>query len=84
MKNYNNICEKILNLIKNNDEKESNEKISFEVLLNNQFEFVELIVDKAIKENTYMNLYSTLCKDLYLKLMSNFICNNKNKEQEKI
>ena len=81
VKNYNNICEKILNLIKNNDEKESTEKISFEVLLNNQFEFVELIVDKAIKENTYMNLYSTLCKDLYLKLMSNFICNNKNKEQ---
>ena len=81
IKNYSCICDKILNLIKNNDEKESTEKICFEVLLNNQFEFVEVIVDKAIKEKPYMNLYSTLCKDLYSKLMSNFICNNKKKEQ---
>ena len=81
MKNYNSICDKILNLIKNNDEKENTEKICLEVLLNNQFEFVEVIVDKAIKEKPYMNLYSTLCKDLYLKLMSNFVCNNKKKEQ---
>ena len=81
VKNYSSICDKILNLIKNNDEKESTEKICFEVLLNNQFEFVEVIVDKAIKEEPYMNLYSTLCKDLYLKLMPNFICNNKKKEQ---
>lgn len=81
IKNYSSICDKILNLIRNNDEKESTEKICFEVLLNNQFEFVEVIVDKAIKEKPYRILYSTLCKDLYVKLMSNFICTNKKKEQ---
>ena len=45
-----------------------NKIIKPEILLENQFRFVEIIIDKAIKENGYVKLYAKLCSDLYLLL----------------
>ena len=77
-KNYVNIFTKLLNLI-NNQNETINNKNSYEILLNNQFIFTEVLVDKAINEKTYMSLYAKLGKDLYLKLISNYININKKK-----
>ena len=82
IKNYANIFMKLLDLINsnNNNKANINNKKNFEILLNNQLIFVEIIVDKAIKEkSSYISLYAKLCKDLYLKLMSNYIYINKKK-----
>ena len=76
--NYINIFTKLLNLI-NNQNEIINNKNSYEILLNNQFIFTEVLVDKAIKEETYMPLYAKLGKDLYLKLISNYVNINKKK-----
>ena len=81
VKNYTYIFGKILNLINNENDGPCRDINSFELLLNNQFIFVEVIVDKAIKEKFYMALYAKLCKDLYLNLISNFICINKKKKK---
>ena len=75
-KNYVNIFTKLLNLINNQNEIVNN-KNSYEILLNNQFVFTEVLVDKAINEKTYMPLYAKLGKDLYLKLISTCININK-------
>ena len=55
---------------------------NFEIILNNQFTFVEVIVDKSIKEkeeNIDISLYAKLCYDLYIRLISDFIYLNKKK-----
>ncbi len=80
IKNYNSIFEKILNLLNNNNNSIINININnYEILLNNQFIFIEVLVDKSIKEKSYMPLYAKLTKDLYFKLLSNFIGLNKKK-----
>ena len=80
IKNYSSIFEKILNLINNNNNSIINININnYEILLNNQFIFIEVLVDKSIKEKSYMSLYAKLTKDLYFKLLSNFIGLNKKK-----
>ena len=83
IKNYAIIFMKLLDLINNNNNESNNtiniNKTNFEILLNNQLIFVEIIVEKAIKEKSYISLYSKLCKDLYLQLMSNYIYINKKK-----
>ena len=78
IKNYANIFLKLLNLINNQNEIVNN-KNSYEILLNNQFIFTEVLVEKAIKEKAYMSLYAKIGKDLYLKLISNYININKKK-----
>ena len=39
-------------------------------LLSNQNEFIEIILNKAMTEKIYLNIYSKLCKDLFISLMS--------------
>ena len=80
VKNYSIIFEKILNLINNNNNYIINININnYEILLNNQFIFVDVLVDKSIKEKSYTSLYAKLSKDLHFKLLSNFIDLNKKK-----
>ena len=80
VKNYSSIFEKILNLINNNNNCIINISINnYEILLNNQFIFVDVLVDKSIKEKSYTSLYAKLSKDLHFKLLSNFIGLNKKK-----
>ena len=79
IKNYNNIFSQLLNLINNENKIFNNKNSSYEILLNNQFIFIEVLVDKAIKEKSYMSLYAKLGKDLYMKIVSNYINLNKKK-----
>ena len=79
VKNYSNIFEKILNLINNNNNDNIININNYEILLNNQFIFIEVLVDKSIKEKSYMSLYAKLSRDLYFKLLSNFIGLSKKK-----
>ena len=55
---------------------------NFEILLNNQFTFTEIIVDRATKflqEKINMTLIAQLCYDLYIKIITDFIYINKKK-----
>ena len=79
IKNYSNIFEKIFNLINSNNNDNIININNYEILLNNQFIFIEVLVDKSIKEKAYMSLYAKLAKALYCKLLSNFIGLNKKK-----
>jgi hypothetical protein len=79
VKNYSNIFEKILNLINNNNNDNIININNYEILLDNQFIFIEVLVDKSIKEKSYMSLYAKLSRDLYFKLLSNFIGLSKKK-----
>ena len=47
-------------------------------LLKNQNEFIEILINKAMKERKYIKLYSLLCKDLFVSLMT--VINNYNDE----
>ena len=78
IKNYPNIFLKLLNLINNQNEVVNNNN-NYEILLNNEFIFTEVLVEKAIKEKSYMSLYAKIGKDLYLKLISNYFNTNKKK-----
>ena len=85
VKNYSNIFEKILNLINNNNNDNIININNYEILLNNQFIFIEVLVDKSIKEKSYMSLYAKLSRDLYFKLLSNFIgLSNKKVKRENL
>ena len=60
--NYNEILNNLSNIIYpiNNFK-----KIKPEILLNNQFLFSEIIIEKAIMEKGYVKLYAKICFDLY-------------------
>ena len=84
--NYSDILSDLFKLISNKTDENpinvnSNININnFEILLNNQFTFVEIIVEKSIKEKRDNNaLYAKLCYDLYIKFISDFIYINKKK-----
>ena len=82
--NYANILSELFELISNKNNENPiniNPNINnFEILLNNQFTFVEVIVEKSIKEGKDNNiLYAKLCYDLYIKFISDFIYINKKK-----
>ena len=49
-------------------------------LLLNQNQFVDIIINKAMKENLYSKLYSKLCKDIFISLMT--IIDNYNDDME--
>ena len=82
--NYNTILADLFELISNKtDEKNININYNnYEILLNNQFTFVEVVVEKTVKEkkeNLDMSLISKLCYDLYIRFNSDFIYLNKKK-----
>ena len=63
--NYNEILNKLSNIIYqvNNN---NNNKINQDILLDNQFIFSEIIIEKAIMEKGYVKLYAKICYDLFL------------------
>ena len=76
--NYNNILNESFKLIgnKSNEVNSTFNYNNFEILLNNQFTFVEVIVEKSIKENKNnisISLLAKLCYDLYIKFNTDFI-----------
>ena len=73
--NYEIILNNISNLILNNNMIKIN---NISELLKNQNEFIEILINKAMKERKYIKLYSILCKDLFVSLMS--VINNYNDE----
>ena len=66
--NYEEILNRLSIFIYNIDSKGNNKynkTIKPEILLDNQYRFAEIIIDKAIMENGYVKLYAKLCHDLY-------------------
>jgi hypothetical protein len=84
--NYSNSLTALFKLISNQDNENNNINTynynNFEILLNNQFTFVEIIVEKSTKFNKdkiNMALIAKLCYDLYIKIITDFIYINKKK-----
>ena len=80
--NYTNSLSILFNLISNQNNENTYNYNNFEVVLNNQFTFIEAIVEKSIKvkkEKTDIALLAKLCYDLYVKFISDFIYINKKK-----
>ena len=71
IKNYEIILNKISFLILPN-----NNKINVSQIIKNQNEFIDIIINKAIKEKIYIKIYAKLCKDLYITLIT--MLDNKN------
>ena len=65
--NYDIILNKISNLILNNHMITIN---NISQLSSNQNEFVQVIINKAIVEEKYIKIYSKICKDLFISLMT--------------
>ena len=65
--NYDSIIIKISEIILNNN-MVTIDNIS--QLLTNQNEFVDVIINKSMKEKKYIKIYAKLCKDLFISLMS--------------
>ena len=65
--NYDIILNKISNIILNNNIVTI---IDISQLLINQNEFIDIIINKAMKEKIYIKIYSKLCKDLFINLMN--------------
>ena len=79
--NYQNVLNELFKLISNKNkinEDNINYNLNlnnFEILLNNQFTFVEIVVEKSIGEkndNINIPLYAKLCHDLYIKFNCDF------------
>ena len=74
--NYEDILNKLSMFIYEIDNKNyKNIRIKPEILLDNQYRFAEIIIDKAIMEKGYVKLYAMLCRDLYLilnKIIDNY------------
>ena len=79
--NYTTTLIELFNLISNkNNENNNCDYNNFEIILNNQFTFVETIVEKSLQENNNnISLYAKLCYDLYIRLISDFSILNKKK-----
>jgi hypothetical protein len=65
--NYEEVLNKISSFIYVNDNNNINH-IKPEILLDNQFRFAEIIIDKAIMEKGFVKLYAKLCNDLFIAL----------------
>ena len=65
--NYDSILNKISDIILNNN-MVTIDNIS--QLLKNQNEFIEVIINKSMKDKKYIKIYAKLCKDLFISLMS--------------
>jgi hypothetical protein len=63
--NYEEVLNKISSFIYVND---NINHIKPEILLDNQFRFAEIIIDKAIMEKGFVKLYAKLCYDLFIAL----------------
>ena len=61
--NYKEILYKLSNIVYLIND---NKKIKPEILIDNQFRFCEIIIEKAIMEKGYVKLYAKICFDLYL------------------
>ena len=86
--NYSNSLTALFKLISNQDNENNNINTynynNFEILLNNQFTFIEIIVENTIKERKdkiNISLLAKLCYDLYIKFISDFIYINKKKSK---
>ena len=80
--NYNNILNELFEIISNKKNENNIKYNNYEILLNNQFTFVEVVVEKTVKENKDnidMSLISKLCYDLYIRFNTDFIYLNKKK-----
>ena len=80
--NYNIILKELFELISNKKNENNIKYNNYEILLNNQFTFVEVVVEKTVKEkkdNIDISLISKLCYDLYIRFNSDFIYLNKKK-----
>ena len=75
--NYDIILNELSNILLNNNIITIN---NISQLLLNQNQFVDIIISKAMKENLYIKLYSKLCKDIFISLMT--IINNYNDDME--
>ena len=64
--NYDSIKNKISEIIINNNMVINN----ISQLLTNQNEFVDVIINKSMKEKNYIKIYAKVCKDLFISLMS--------------
>jgi hypothetical protein len=65
--NYDIILNQLSNILLNNNNITKN---NISQLLLNQNQFVDIIINKAMKENLYTKLYSILCKDIFISLMT--------------
>ena len=80
--NYEEILNKLsifIYQIKNENYSNNINEIRPEILLENQYRFAEIIIDKAIMEKGYIKLYAKLCYDLYIildKILDNYIDTN--------
>ena len=63
--NYNEIFNKLSNIV---FEINNFKNVSAEILLDNQFRFSEIIIEKAILEKGYVKLYAKICYDLFIVL----------------
>ena len=70
--NYEVILNKISDLIIFNN----NKKINISQIIKNQNEFIEIIINKGTKERIYISIYTKLCKDLFISIMTRI--DNKN------
>ena len=87
IKNYDYIFDRLLKLIVNENDNVNEPNFNgncYEKLINNQLILAELIIDKGINDKTCIPLYAKLCKDLYLKLISNYIYTNKKVKGENL
>ena len=78
--NYEIILENISNLILSNNKKITNENVSHIIV--NQNEFIDIIITKSMKEKEkkFIKIYSQLCKDLFINLMT--IINNSSDDMD--
>ena len=64
--NYSDILIQLNNIIYQVNNNNKIKKINQEILLDNQFQFSEIIIEKAIMEKGYVKLYAKICHDLFL------------------
>ena len=76
--NYDSILNELSNILLNNNNIITKRNISQLIL--NQNQFVDIIINKAMKENIYIKLYSKLCQDIFISLMT--IIDNYNDDME--
>ena len=76
--NYDILLNKLSNILLNNNNIITINNIS--QLLLNQNQFIDIIISKAMKEYLYTKLYSKICKDIFISLMT--IIDNSNDDME--
>ena len=65
--NYEIILNQISNLIISSNK---GNNINISEIIKNQYDFIDIIINKGIKEKKYIKIYAKLCKDLFVTLMT--------------